>query len=189
MASGLLPAWEKLGFASEPKRFESTGTEILFRCYSSNPRRDHIVGGRKIGTIGSRMLGNCFFVPRFSEDVGILNDLRWPSYRKTWTWEYLEKQLNAWFWDNDYERVAAFQLARRVAYRIGRVGQDTLASAPYIDGRTGCFAPFQEHRPIPGVQPELLQVVLDVPDDALARCTNLIDSWPVPGAPHPMRDC
>ncbi len=102
------------------------------------------------------------------------------DYKRAWTWTYLEQQLNAWFWGNDFERIAMFRLREGVRYRIGAVGQGTRA---VIDGRV------QRHLPWLGVEPELLQVkLLQGSQAALMRTLTLVDQWPVPGAPRSVAD-
>jgi hypothetical protein len=162
---------------------DSLGIEVVFRCYSSSPKRVLDVDPAKKATVGSRQYGNCFFVPKVSPDGGITNVVDGDRKRR-WTWTYLESQLNAWFWDNEYERVAMYQLHPNVEYHIGPVGQDTLAPAPHRDARTGQQVSHQRHLSWPGVQSELLQVVLVLGNRKPQSVLTHIDDWAVPGAPR-----
>jgi hypothetical protein len=109
-----------------------------------------------------------------------MENIRDGSFKKQWTWVYLEQQLNAWFWGNDFERVAMFRLHAGVRYQIGPVGQDTRA---VTDGLV------QRHLPWPGVQPGLWQVrLVDGHRAALLRSLTLLDEWPIPGAPPLVAD-
>lgn len=173
MATGIMPDWEEKGFAGTPSKSKSTGTEFVFRCYSRNPKRPISINIDVADTIGSGLYGNCFFVPKISCSACILNSAN-IDRKKRWTWTYLEKQLNAWFWGNDYQRVAMFQLGRNVSYWIGPIGQDTRAN-------TGSITGIQRHLAWPGVTPELLQVVLDV--TKIEEAITLVEDWAVPGAP------
>ncbi len=173
--------WEALGFATRPKLASASGADFIYRCYSSTPKTQLMIGGEHVGDIGSFLYGNCFFAPKVSRLDLIQNAIIVDRKRK-WTWTYLERQLNAWFWDNDYDRIAMFQLRPAVAYWIGPVGQGTLAAAPHQDRRTGQYATHQRHLAWPGVSSELLQVVLRPGDRALRSCLHQVDDWKVPGA-------
>lgn len=122
MSPGPLRDWERRGFGSPPAECESKGIEFIFRCYSSTPRRDLVVGGRSVESVGSPLYGNCFFVPRLGLTTSIEN-ASYSDRKRRWTWAYLEQQLNAWFFGNDYERVAMFRLNRGVRYQIGELGR------------------------------------------------------------------
>lgn len=181
MATADCQNWEALGFAGKPAQFSSSGTELVFRCYSSTPRRKIDFAGETVDQVGSFLLGNCFFAPRVSGQVAIQNAIN-VDRKKKWTGGYLEAQLNAFFWGNDFDRIAMFQLRPNVAYWIGPVGQDTLASSPYTDRLTGQHVTHQRHLAWPGVTPELLQVVLLPGPRSLKSSVNQLDDWKVPGS-------
>ncbi len=101
--------------------------------------------------------------------------------RQRWTGTYLEQQLNAWFWGNDYERIAMFRLRQNVDYWIGPVGQDTLADSPTVDRGTGARIPQQRHLAWPGVKSELLQVVLPLRSGMLRSAMMFVEAWDVRG--------
>ncbi|WP_290575941.1 hypothetical protein [Ketobacter sp.] len=181
-----LPRWEAEGFARKPQTYVSVGTEIIFRCYSTNPGREvmsHDAAAK--WNEGSQLWGNCFFVPLICPEGKIYNDATYTKYKKKWTWEYLESQLNAWFWGNDYERVSAWKINSGVKYRIGLVGQSTMAnSTAKIANKDGSFSATsiqQRHLPWPNLVPELKQVVLDVNGTPTAKEITKIDSmdWKV----------
>jgi hypothetical protein len=181
MASADCPNWEALGFACQPEQARSSGTELVFRCYSSAPGRELVFAGKSVDKVGSHLFGNCFFVPRVSGKVAIENAINIDREKK-WTAGYLEAQLNAFFWGNDFDRIAMFQLRPGVAYWIGPVGQDTLASSPYIDRLTGQYVAHQRHLAWPGVISELLQVVLAPRQRPLMSCINHLEDWKVLGS-------
>jgi hypothetical protein len=184
MSQGSIPEWEKDGFDAPPAEATSTGVNFIYRCFSSTPRRDLVIRGRAVEKVGSHLYGNCFFVPRINSTISIENASSC-DYKRLWTWVYLEKQLNAWFWGNDFERVAMFRFHEDVRYRIGTVGQGTRAVTESVQGKARSKSvQVQRHLPWPGVEPELLQVKLfDGSQAALMRSLTLVADWPVPGAP------
>lgn len=183
MDSNVMKNWEKAGFARKPERFTSKGAEFLFRCYSLQPRKPIIIDGELADMAGSFLYGNCLFAPNLS-GTGPIRNVIDTGRKKRWTWTYLERQLNAWFWGNDYERVAMFKLNPDIAYMIGPVGQDTMADAPHKDRHSGKIVSSQRHLAWPGVVPELMQIVLEVPGRSLKSSITLIEDWAVPGAPN-----
>ncbi len=181
MANSIVPKWESLGFANEPKEAQAKGIEHIFRCYSSTPKKKVEIEGEVLGQVGSFLFGNCFFVPKVGGSSSIQNATN-IDRRKKWTAPYLESQLNAWFWDNDFERIAMFQLSPGVSYLIGPVGQDTLAASPYTSRSTGLRHTHQRHLAWPSLELELLQVVLLLSSRSVQSVATLLDDWKVPGS-------
>ena len=175
------PNWESLGFASSPHLAIAKGTEQIFRCYSSTPRKKVEVCGQGELVAGSFLYGNCFFAPKVSE-VNSVQNTTGLDRQKRWTGIYLESQLNAWFWGNDFDRIAMFRIQSSVEYWIGPVGQETLAASPYTNRSTGLVASHQRHLPWPNVASELLQVVLLPCDSELQTQISLLETWKVLGS-------
>jgi hypothetical protein len=178
--------YESLGFARVPEVFSSKAGLVVFRCYSNHPHRKIAMTDARgkpvtddqgkpvwLDTLGSSNLGNCFFVPAVSQTGPALTVNGWRSYKSEWTWVYLESQLNAWFWGNDFERIAAYAMMAGTEYRVGPVGQDTMATKD------------QRHLPWPNIEPELRQVTL-VGGNAgnLSQQLIEVENWPIPGHSH-----
>jgi hypothetical protein len=92
--------WNDEGFASKPKEMTSSGGEIIYRAFG--------------GTSG--VLGNCFFTPAVS-----------PKQICHWTAEFLEIELNAALWGNDFEGLTKFEIKPNVKYHIGKIAHDNYA--------------------------------------------------------------
>ena len=178
MATRQCADWEVLGFSSPPHLSQANGTEQIFRCYSSK-RKIQTFGDNKI-VVGSNLYGNCFFAPKFSGISRVQNAMGL-NRKQRWTASYLESQLNAWFWGNDFDRVAMFRVHSSVDYWIGPVGQNTLASSPYVDLSSGLRFSVQRHLAWPNATSELMQIVLLCEDGQLEGHISLLETWKVPG--------
>ncbi|MGY0777342.1 hypothetical protein ACW7BC_05600 [Azospirillum argentinense] len=124
MSFNMIPKWEGEGFREQPKTYEATGSQFLFRAYSSTWLVPRDTGGFEELTFGSRRIANCFFV--FSHG-DTFSEIRNPiSINKSiFTVHFLESELNAALWGNTYKFVGQFSLKKGTIYCIGPIGQTT----------------------------------------------------------------
>ena len=170
MAGNLLPEWEMQGFAAPPEPFVSTGSEVLVRAFNpdapanraaatahaarapglSDGERRKLAMGFGHGTSG--ILSNCFFVPAFNQTSGPIM----PRVIDTSGWDgaFLEDNLSAFIFGNDYAALAFYRMPEGIPYSIG-----TVARYPrYVsNGRIEHWAPKGKTRPN---SPILRQIVL-----------------------------
>ena len=189
--------WEKLGFGDEPKLYPANGNEIICRAFS--PREVYVsafdskpssappgplirANGdtiRDARLSGSRELSNCFFVGKtgYEKDKSgtYLPIQNYTIPRSKWTGEYLERNLNAFVWENAFHKVAVFRLEPGTLYLIGSVGQDTQYEVDIYNPQSGKAEPtVQRYIPMSG-SGDFLQVTIKEGQGLDKSVTKLYD--------------
>jgi hypothetical protein len=109
------------GFDSDPQEREVGASDLLL-VYRAH-------GG------ASRMIGRFFFTPQVA---GLP--------RVNWTAEFLEKELNAALWGNEFRFLAKFRVFQGVRYKIGPIAHDKYQGVERAtDGTEVIDVPFDQY--------------------------------------------